>query len=94
MDNLYINRNCLARNSTGYLINSTVNLIFVNKNQSWQFMSLILYAMAILIGVGFVIFWIWENTISRFNNWLDAYKGNKAFDKWKQDNTKPNANNI
>ena len=63
------------------------------KNQSWQFMSLIIYGMAILIGVGFAIAWIWENTIVRFNNWLDTYKGNKAFDKWKQDNTRPDARN-
>lgn len=63
------------------------------KNQTWFFMAWIFYIFAIIIGIGFGLYWIWENTIGRFNNWLDAYRGNKAFDKWKQDNTRPDARN-
>lgn len=51
------------------------------RNKTWFFMAWIFYILAIIVGIAIGLAWIWENTIIRFNNWLDAKRGNKAFDK-------------
>ena len=58
------------------------------EHHSWIFAAILLYGVIALVGIGTGLYYIWTNTIGRFNNWLDARKGNKRFNNWKRDNTK------
>lgn len=46
------------------------------KNQTWFFMAWIFYIFAIIVGIGFGLYWIWKNTIVRFNNYIDKNGNN------------------
>lgn len=46
------------------------------KNQTWFFMAWIFYIFAIIIGIGIGLYWIWKNTIVRFNNYIDKNGSN------------------
>lgn len=46
------------------------------KNQTWFFMAWIFYIFAIIVGIGIGLYWIWKNTIVRFNNYIDKNGSN------------------
>ena len=46
------------------------------KNQTWFFMAWIFYIFAIIVGIGIGLYWIWKNTIVRFNNYKDKNGSN------------------
>lgn len=41
---------------------------------SWIFAAILLYGLIALVGIGTGLYYIWTNTIGRFNNYLDKKK--------------------
>jgi hypothetical protein len=44
------------------------------ENHTWIFAAMLLYGVIALVGIGTGLYYIWTNTIGRFNNYLDKKK--------------------